>query len=263
MTEQASKEASPPAGALVRDLFEPSPSLRFELERKRADGSVETYPFRCRLLRVDQIHDAILAAQKYAKDRGELKDYGDIYREAMACELLQRAIVQEEMGERVEGGRIKRWYRPMFVDTEQLRRSLDEAECAQLLNCYELTKAHFRAVQPYTEEEVEDMLDSLADAMMGPYFLGRLDSADWPHLIFVLARLARSWRPSKTQTPSDSLSSSESDPSTSDPGTTTFSELPVARSVSTPSVPDPPTDRILTREEAREIVKRQRGESEE
>src|SRR5690606_15325164 len=145
---EASKEAPP---SIVRDLFDPSPSLRFELKRKKEDGSVEVLPFRCRLLRVEQIHEAIIAAQKYAKGK-ELDGYGDVYREAQACEILQRTICEVDLGEREENGRLKRWLRPMFTSTEQLRMSLDEAECAQMLNCYELTKAHFRVTDDVEPE---------------------------------------------------------------------------------------------------------------
>lgn len=258
---EASKEASPSSG-IVRDLFDPSPSLRFELERKKEDGSVEVYPFRCRLLRADQVTEAIEAAQKFANGR-DLPGYGDIYREAQTYEILQRAIVQEEMGERMEGARKRRWYRPVFVDTAQLRASLDESECARMMDCYELTKAHYKVTEVYSEEEAERLIDGLADEMMGPYFLGRLDSADWPQLIFGLARLALSWRPPSPPTPSSSPNSSESSPSNSESGTTTFSELPSVRSADIPSVADLPNDRMLTREEARQVVKRQQEGHEE
>lgn len=254
---EASKEASP---GIVRDLFDPSPSLRFDLKRKQEDGSVKAWPFRCRLLRVEQVHEAIIAAQKYAKGK-ELEGYGDVYREAQACEILQRAICDVETGEREEGGRTKRWLRPKFTSTEQLRMSLDESECAQMLNCYELTKAHFKVTDDLEPEQVERIIDGLADEMAGPYFLGQWDSSEWPRLIFSLARLAQSWRPANGgPTPSSSESSSESSPLSSESGTTDFSELPSVQSVELPNV-SLPTDKVLTRDEAREIVKRQQGDA--
>lgn len=254
MTSEASKEASP---SIVRDLFDPSPSLRFELKRKKEDGSVEVMPFRCRLLRMEQTIEAIEAAQKFAKGR-ELSGYGDIYKEAQACEIIQRTVCYPDFVER-DG---VRHLRPRFVDAAQVRASLDESECAQMLNCFELTKAHYRMTDTVTPADAEKLIDGLANEMMGAYFLGQLDSADWPQLIFGLAKLAQEWRPSGL-TPSDSLSSSESDPSNSETGTTHFSELPSVQSDELPSGAQPPTDRMLTRDEAREIVKKAREDHEE
>jgi hypothetical protein len=253
---EASKEAPP---SIVRDLFDPSPSLRFELKRKRDDGSVEAYPFRCRLLRTEQTIEALEAAQKYAKGR-ELPGYGEIYNEAQAHEVLLRAICEADYVDKGDG---VRRLRPRFVSTQQLRSSLDESECAQMINCYEITKAHYRTTDLITPEDVEKYVDRLAGELSGPLFLGRLDSADWPQLIWSLARLAQSWRPETDPTHSSSPSSSESDPSSSESGTTGFTELPAAQSSEIGSGISLPTDHQLSREQAAEIVKKAREGTEE
>lgn len=251
---EASKEAPP---SIVRDLFDPSPSLRFEIKRKHEDGSVEVFPFRCRLLRVEQVHEALQAAQQYAKGK-ELPGYGDLYKEAQAIEILWRSMCEPELVEKERDGRKIRYLRPRFATPQQLRESLDESECAQAISCYEATKAYYRTTNILTDEDVEKYIDALADELTGPYFLGQLDSADWPHLIWSLARLAQSWRPPNIPTPSNSPNSSESNPSNSASGTTGFSELPAAQSSGNENEPniELPTDRILSREEAREIVKK-------
>jgi hypothetical protein len=237
----------------VSDFLTPSPSLPFVLRRKQEDGSVKDFPFRCRVLRPGQLIDALQMAQGYAKEK-ETDGYGDIYREAQAHESIQRLMCRPDPVERADG---LREYRPMFISAEQVRNSLNELECAQILNCYEITKAFYKTTDNFSSEDIEKMIDGLADEMAGPFFLSRLDSSDWPELITSLARLVQVLMKQIGPTPSSSPSSSESDPSNSENGTTGSSQLPDAQSLSFSG--ELPTDRLMTQEEARGFVMNERN----
>lgn len=203
MTEQE-KERAP---SLVRSFLEPSPTCEFVLKRKQEDGSVVDFPLRCRLLRSDQLIDAIEAAQKFAAKR-ETKGYGDIYREAQAYEVIQRAICRPEptiVGDRKE-------YRPMFVSSDQVRQSLDEIECARMLDFIQITKQYYRTENIIEPEDVEKMVEALADEMAGPYFLSHTDSADWPVIIYELSKMVVQLWSRLGMTPSSLDSTSEFDP---------------------------------------------------
>lgn len=227
---------------LVDEFLKPAPSLPFVLKRKQEDGSVKEIPYRCRLLRLDQMADILRAAEKYAG-----KDEGDLYREAQAHETIQRVMMHPEP--RDDGT-----YRPKFVDADHVRRSLDEVECAQILTTHQLTREHFRMTGRFTPEDVSQMTDALADEMAGPYFLSQWDSADWVTIILEQAREIQSLRKLTGRVPSSSPSSLESDPESSDPGITgSMPELSLQLSEQE-SVSVPIMDRIMTREEARAFV---------
>jgi hypothetical protein len=250
MTEQE-KERVP--GSLVRSFLEPTPSLPFVLKRRQEDGSVKDYPFRCLCLRPAHTIDVLTASQAYAKDK-ELQGYGDIYRESQAHEAIQRAICQPEPIQKEEGGPVR--YRPMFTSADQVRMSLTEAECARLIDCITLTKEHFNVTRDTTPEDVEKMVNALADELAGPFFLSQLDSADWPSLIYELARLvSKQWKETG-RTHSSSHSSSASDPLSLESGTTGFSTLPDAQSTGDGPKLSLETQHFpLTREQAREMVR--------
>lgn len=242
-----------PAQPLVRSLLDPSPSLEFGLLRRNEDGTETAYPFRCRLLRQAQTNDALIAAAAAAAKSGEkAPDYGAVYRERQAVELLQRAIVRVER--RDHGGR--KIDMPLFVSAEQMMESLDTVEMAQLLNAYDIVQARFG--KQYDDDEVEGLIDQLADELLGGYFLAQLPSQEWPLLISSLARLARSWRPDAADpTPSGSPSTSESTPSSSTDGTTGSSPLPSAHVSGSRASVELPTSGRMTRAEALEVVRKQ------
>lgn len=252
MTEQE-KERAP---SLVRSFLEPSPTLEFVIKRKQEDGSVVDLPLRCRLLRSDQLIDALEAAQKFAAKR-EAKGYGDIYREAQAYEVIQRAICRAEptvIGDRKE-------YRPYFVSSDQVRQSLDEVECARMLDFIQITKQYYRTENVVEAEDVEKMVEALADEMAGPYFLSHTDSADWPVIIYELSRMvARLWSQSGT-TPSSLGSISESDQQSSPLGTGGSQELPDASLTVSGERKPLPKRPVRSRVEAREFVKKQRSKT--
>lgn len=239
------------ASELVRTLMDPSPSEVFVLKRwDDASGTFKDFRVRVRLLRIEQMHEALAAAQRYAQERGELKDYGDIYREAQGVEVVLRALCRPDPHD--ANGR--KMFLPMFVDAKQLRSSFDEPEMAQVLNMYEIVKAKYGAIEDMDDSQLEFYLERLADGMQGAYFLAHLDSKQWPRLIFSLAHLALSYRNSLSQITGDSLSSSESEPATSESGTTDFSTLPDARLEG--SETQLPLDKLLTPEDARALVKK-------
>lgn len=247
-------EEKKPKG-LVRSLLDPSPSLMWELVRKEEDGSETVHPYRCRLLRKTQMDDALEAAQEYASKK-EKNGYSDIYKEAQAVEILRQAIVHVDMGTREDG---TKFHLPMFHSSKALRDSLSTEEMAQMLTSYELTRSHF-GFSSFDPESVESAVEALAGEFSGPFFLSRVASDEWPHLIYSLARLALTWRPETHPTPSDTPSSSESDPSSSNGGTTSSGELPELRSKELDLSLKNQT-KILTREEAREVVKNQKKKS--
>jgi hypothetical protein len=242
--------------SLVRQLMTPSPSLPFELKRRQEGGGVKSFPVRVRVLHPEEIHDALVDAQAYARKRGEIsKDYQDLYREAQAVEVLLRAVCHPELVESADGK--TRTWRRMFVNSQQLRSALFEHELAQLLNCYEVTKATYRYGPQFTEAQVDEYIEKLADDFAGPYFLGQLDSADVPELIFSLARRAMGLLVQAGWTSSGSQSSSGSESMSSETGTSGFTELPEALlTASSPPLPMP-TDKLMTKEEARQFVRDQ------
>lgn len=245
---------------LVRSLMDPSPSLAFDLVRRNEDGSETKYPFRCRLLRSVLMDDALEAAQIYAAKRKENeRGHKDLYSEAQAVEAVWRSCVKVERST-LNGAQHDV---PLFATPQQLRESLDSEEIAQLLNAHSLTKA-FYSFHNLTEEGVEKIIDTLTDEFKGSYFLSQLDSEEWPGLIFILARLAQSWRPAATPTPFGSDSSSESTTSNLEAGTTGSSPLPAGHVTSGPmSGTNLPTHGQLSREQAKQIVKDQLGGTED
>lgn len=234
--------------SMIRSLMDPMPTLEFEMERRSEDGDVTVYPFRCGLTRMTDTFDILEKSQETSKDR-ELEGFGDIYRESQACELIVRCIFQVDAVE-LDGTRV---YVRYFTSAQQVRESLTEAECAQLVECYNLTKAHFD-LEPFDIKDAERLIDGLASEAAA-FFLKQVPSQDYPLLIYALARLAQSWRPSTPPTPSSSAPSSESGSETTVPGTTGFSELPPAVSKTHGKLP---TKKKLGREGARKVVKKSR-----
>lgn len=243
------KERAP---SLVRGFIEPSPSKEFVLKRKQEDGSVVDFPLRCRLLRSDQVIEVLEAAQVFSEKR-ELRGHSDIYREAQAHEAIARAICMPEIHEK--NGR--KFLQPYFLTAQQVRENLDEIECARMLDFIQLTKEFYRTANVIEEEDVDEMIEALSDEMMGPYFLSHTDSADWPSIIYGLAKKANAlWKMLGSIQP-DSQTSSESTPSTSDPGTTGPSEQLDAHMIDSGETRQL-HKQIRSREDAREFVKKQR-----
>lgn len=247
MTEP--REAS--AAELVQSLLAPAPSEVFRLERRAANGDVTRYPVRVRLLRVEEDIQCLLDSQKHAKDVGELKDYGDVYRESQAVELLTRALCHVETRTRPDG---TDYYPPLFTSPAQLRQSFTAPELAQCLNMYEIVKAKYGGLETFDPADTELWISRLAAPLEGPYFLSALDSQAWPLLLLHMAQWAQRLCQETGRPLMNWRDSSESDQPSSDEDTG-FSTVPQAESSDGIELP---TDALLTKEQARERVKRMR-----
>lgn len=236
---------------LVLGVLKGVPSDLFKFKKVQPDGSVKDYDLRVKLLRLEQNHQVLRAAQEYAQKQGEAPGtYGDIYREAQAVEMLTLALCRTEEQTLPDG---TRYYPPLFTDPKQLRMSFTAPEMAQCLNMYEIVKAKYGAIERFSEDELATWRDRLADRMRGPFFLSLLDSTHWPQLIFSLAQEAQALREQLGLPLSTSPDSSASDPSTYSQSTGSFSELPEGQSASGEPLP---TDHLLTPDEAAERAKR-------
>lgn len=236
---------------LVLGLLKGVPSELFKFKKVQPDGSVKDYDIRVKLLRLEQNHQVLKAAQEYAKQQGEAPgSYGDIYREAQAVEMLTLALCRTERQELPDA---TFHYPPLFTDPKQLRASFTAPEMAQCLNMYELVKAKYGAIERFSEDELALWRDRLADQMRGPFFLSLLDSTHWPQLIFALAQEARDLRLALELPLSTSPDTSESDQRSSASSTGSFSSLPEGQSGSGEPLP---TDHIMTADEAKERVQR-------
>lgn len=238
------------ASVLVGKLLDGAPGDEFTIRHWTPEGREVKLRLRLQLQRTEENQQAILAAQQSAQERGELKGYGDIYRESQAVELLQRAIRRPEKHERPDG---TSFYPHLFTDAYQLRQSLTESTMGVLLNCYEIVKAKYGAIESLEERDAETWIARMSDPLRGPFFLSQLDSRHWPGLISLLAGIARDLcqelgRPLPN---SDGIWESDQESSTSDTGDS--SKPPSVSSTADPDL-EVPTDHIVTRDEAREIA---------
>lgn len=175
------------ADAMIAALLEGPPSKLWDFEKTRENGEKVRTKIRMRILRVDENHDAIRAAQDYAKKRGELKEYGDIYREAQAVEVLSRAVCKPEKKERADK---TRYYPTLFASSDHMRQQLDESDLRVLLNMYTITKAELGAIESLDDHTAEQWVAMLSDPLSKNHFLAHLDLLHWPGLIALLAGTA-------------------------------------------------------------------------
>ncbi len=239
---------------LVRKLLEEAPGDTHTVRRVRADGSIQEIPIRVQVLRIEENHEAIAAAQEYAKRRGEQAGYADIYREAQSIEVLLRALRRTESRVRDSDG--VTYYPRAFVTAEQLRASLTEPELALLLNAYELTKARYSPLETMSDYEIDEWISRLSEGYGGHLFLAQLDSAQWPELLLGISQRARELFQMSGQTLPDWRRTSASDLETSPDGTTSSSGEPSA--VFSAAGDEVPGDALLTREAAAEAVRQRR-----
>jgi hypothetical protein len=241
------------ASELVKTLFDGAPGMDWELEKAMPNGERVLVPYRMQVLRVEENIDAIKCAQDYAKGKGELAEYGDIYREAQVYEILRRAVRHQEKREREDG---TSYYPFVWVETSQLRSSLNEMEMAALLNAYQITKSHFGSVDGLDAHDSESWIARLSDPLKGPVSLSQLDSLHLPGMVLHLARVCRSlYEELGRELPSLEPSSDSAQESST--GSIGSSGSPPSAS-STPNDLTTLGDRILTRDEALEIAKKRR-----
>lgn len=236
--------------ALVRSLFDVAPGEDFTL--RRYDGTEwKEIPIRVEVLSVEQNHEVLIAAQRYAKERGEVStDYGDIYKEAQAVELLVRCLKHPDKKVTRQDG--TEYYRRMFVDAKQVRTSMTEREMALCVNYYEIVRAKFGPIESFGTANWEIWAARLSDPLLGEYFLGRSDSSQWPELAITMAQEVRALREELGRPLPSWQDSLESDPSSSEPATGSSSTPPSAQSSEGAALPIP-SDRLLNTQEAREL----------
>jgi hypothetical protein len=237
---------------LVGTLLDGAPGQEFEIFHWLPDGKKVKTRVWLQMQRGEENTQALIDAQKSAKERGELQGYGDVYRESQAVEILQRAIRRPEKHTRPDG---TSFHPHIFTDPYQLRCSMTEPAMAVLLNCYEIVKAKYGATESLEEREAETWIARMSDPLRGPFFLAQLDSRHWPGLISLLAGMLRDLyqRHGLPLPNSDGIWDSDQENSSSDTGTS--GELPTASSMDDPDI-EIPNDRQLSRDDARTLVHR-------
>jgi hypothetical protein len=249
MNRTEAKEIKPEE--LIQTLLEGAPSKEFDFVKFQPDGSKTTTKIRMRYLRAEESLKALKAAQDVAKELGELQGYGDIYREAQAYEILRPALCHPEKRTRDDG---TSYYPALFTDTRQIRASFNEGEISVLLNCYNITKSLFSSLEGL--DEAETWIARLSDPLKGPFYLSQLDSHHYPACILMLAKIAADlYRSAGLPLPSLDDTSASDQPS-STPPTGSSGEQPSASSTE-PDLELGP-DKILTADEARELVAKRR-----
>jgi hypothetical protein len=239
------------ATEIVAKYAEGGPSEVFDIVRVLRTGERVKSKIRVQFLQSEESIQALIAAQKSAKLMGETGDYGDIYREAQAHEVLARAVRATEEHELPDG---TKFYPPLCVSADHLRRSFNEAELAQFLNCYQIVKSKFGPIETLEKEDAETWIARLSDPLRGPFFLSQLDLLHWPGLIALLAGMCRDlYQAAGLELPSlEPTLESTPVASTSDTGSST--EQLSASSTSDPGL-SVPSGKTLTKDEAAALVK--------
>ncbi len=240
---------------LILKMTDVVPGDEFEFIKIQPDGSRKPYKVRVQLLRSEEDRQILEDAQKYAKKYGENpREYTELYRQGQALHAAITCLRSPKKRERDDG---THYYPPLFLSVEQIRASFTESEIAQVLNMLEIVKAKYNALAHYSDEEFERWVEAIGDKLTGSFFLQGLDCAHWPNLILRLSsELLEAWIREGYQ-PRSLRATSESGQTSSDGGTGSFSELPAAHSVDTGATL--PTDKLLTKDEARELGKKLYG----
>jgi hypothetical protein len=239
---------------LILTLLDGAPTKIWDFTKILPSGERAKTQVRLRVLRVEENLQALQSAQEVAKEKGELGGYGDIYKEAQAYEVLQRALCHVKKRTRPDG---TEYYPPIFTDARQLRSSFNESEIAVLLNCYDVTKSIFSALEGLEEREAETWIARLSDPLQGPFFLSQLDSRHWPACIVLLAGIARDLY-QRAGLPLPSLQpTSASDPESSTADTGSSTQQPSASPMDDEEVTVTPGE-LLTKAQARALAAKTR-----
>lgn len=239
---------------MILTLLDGAPTKLWWFTKSLPSGERTRVQVRLRVLRVEENFEALKSAQECAREKGELGQYGDIYKEAQVCEVLQRSICHVKKRTRGDG---REYYPPVFTDSRQLRMSYDESELAVLLNCYDVTKAEYSALEGLEEREAEMWIARLSDPLQGPFHLSQLDSRHWPGCILLLAGMCRDLYLQAGHPLPSLLPTSESDPESSMADTGSSTSQLSASPTSDESVVVTPGE-LLTKEQAREMAKKSR-----
>jgi hypothetical protein len=242
-----------PPEELILTLLDGAPTKLWKFEKYLPSGEKVVSTIRLKVLRGEENLQALAASQEVAKEKGELGGYGDIYKEAQAYEVLQRALCHVNKRTRGDG---TEYYPPVFTDSRQLRMSFNESEIAVLLNCYDITKAEYSALEGLEEREAELWIARFSDPLQGPLSLSQLDSRHWPACIYLLAGIARDcYREAGRPLPS-LLGSSESSPENSAQDTGSSTAPPSASSTDASEQVQVTAGELLTREQARALARK-------
>lgn len=241
------------ATEIVQKYLEGGPSEVFDLVRVMPDGERVKMQVRIALPRKEENIEALAAAQKSAQHYGELKEYGDIYRECQADEVLWRAVRATEQHE-IEG---RLQYPPLCTSPKHLRQAFNESELGALLNCLHIVKAKYGSVEGLESESAETWIARFSDPLRGPFFLSQLDSLHWPAAISLLATVCRDLCLAAGVELPSLENTSGSTPESSTSGTGSSGEPPSVSSTADPDL-KVPTAKLLTKEEAEEIIRARR-----
>lgn len=239
---------------LVLSVLSGSLTKEWDFTKTLSDGSRATVRYRMQVLRAEENISALRSAQKFAKDMEETS-YGDIYKEAQAYEVLQRAMRHSEPMDRGDG---TSFYPTVFTSGQHLRASLTETEVAALLNAYTITKAEFGNIEEINEVDGETWIARLSDPLRGPFFLSQCDSLHWPSLVWLLAGICRDLYAELGRELPSLQPSSGSGPESST-GSTGFSGESASAS-STDGKFTVTSETLLTAEEAAELIAKSKGE---
>lgn len=241
---------------IAKYIDEGGPSEVFDFVQTLANGERVKTQIRVQLLRSEQDIEALQAAQATARAAKEGSEYGDIYKEAQAHELLARAL-RSVVAHEVVPGSGKEQYPPLFVSAAHLRRAFNATEMAVLLNCYHIVKAKYGALETLEKGDAETWIARLSDPLRGPFFLSQLDSLHWPGLISLLAAMCKDLYQLAGLEPPTLPPISESTPEDSTSDTGSSGPQPSVSSTQDPSL-KVPAGALLTKEQAREIVKKRK-----
>lgn len=175
----------------------------------------------CALSLQEQI-DADAEAQKIAAAAGESSRHSEIYSSARAICLVSRALRSVEIRERGDG---TKYYPRIFTEPRQMMMAFTEPDIVACTNHYTALMALYNPLCSFKLSEVDVWIRRLADPVAGADFLGRLDWSEYPGLLMCFAERLLSLSPTLSQTPDPSLNSSDSESTTSAPGTTIYSGL--------------------------------------
>lgn len=243
----------------VAGILAGAPSAPFVLSKFLPDGTKKDFHLRIQLATPEEELGCLQRAQATAKKYGESgkSEYGDIYREAQCHEIIAKVLKHDKA--KALAGTGADYYPQVFVNAEQLRKAFTANEISLCLNALEVTKAKFAHVQNFDPDELDTWAARLSDTLLGPFFLSRLDSSQWPALLTALSLEVQALRAEVSRPLPTLRASSESASETSDTGTG-GSPSSDSESLSTPDGIPIRSDRQLTRDEALEIAKKRRDE---
>jgi len=225
----ARKKGEAPDWELVEQAMSPAPSEVFTLHRVEigSNGERTLKPagtFRMRLLTLDEQIAATRDAQEFArKAKEDQREFGQIYEMAQGLAVIAKALCSPDLYERKSDG--TSFYPPIFTEIRHMLKRFTEADIAHCLNVYTFVRERYNPLISFSPGEVDRTIARLAHPVVGGHFLGLLDSSQLRVCLLSVAARAFELSPTHFQDLDQSLTFSESELGSSDPGTTSFSGL--------------------------------------